>query len=543
MAGRIPHGFNVGGGNAESDPLLQAAYLDNGDYALIESYDDPRRFIIGRTGSGKSAVFERLELRHPEQVTRLSPENLSLSYISNLDVIKNLKAIGVRLDPFFNALWKHVIIVELLRHRYRLTSARAKDTILAQLLETFKRDPARQRAVEYLNTFGDKFWCEAHERVTQIADTFEQSLHGSGSINAHMTPQVGASLGVGSDTRVQTDIKREQTARYQAIVNQIQIPRLNEMIRILGDTILDSRARFTYLVVDDLDKEWADNNIEHLVIRCLFQAVVDLQRVRHLKVLVALRTNIFNQLCYREGGGRQQTEKFRNLAFSMRWTRNDLKVLLDQRVSEAARRLTGAQFRSVEELLPPARQVGPTGLNYLLDRTLLRPRDAIVFMNICLREAAGTDRISWDTVERGELEYSRDRLEALSSEWADPYPGLMDVFKLFRRADPVLTRDAMTELLDRVVVQVTDPKFVGADWGSDHTEHIWNADHDASWYDMYGSLTGLLYDIGFIGCSPSSNTAARYMYEDPLLVTEARNLEAECRFAVHPAFRRALEIA
>src|SRR5439155_410907 len=143
------------------DPLLHAAYFDNGDYAMIESHDDPRRFIVGRTGSGKSAAFERLEQRYPQQVSRIAPENLSLSYITNLDIVRQLTEIGVRLDVFFSALWKHVIIVELLRHRYRLTSPNTKETILAQLFETFKRDPTRQRALDYLNTFGDKFWCEA----------------------------------------------------------------------------------------------------------------------------------------------------------------------------------------------------------------------------------------------------------------------------------------------------------------------------------------------------------------------------------------------
>ncbi len=106
------------------------------------------------------------------------------------------------------------------------------------------------------------------------------------------------------------------------------------MIGVLNEEILDSQ-HFTYVVVDDLDRDWIDERLVNDLIRCLFRTVLDLKRVQNLKVLVALRTNIFQELQFgRRGGG--QEEKFRALVLQMRWTRHNLEELLDERVAIAA---------------------------------------------------------------------------------------------------------------------------------------------------------------------------------------------------------------
>ncbi len=79
--------FTFGSSTAEDDILLSTSYFDNGDYQAIMSREDPRCFIVGRTGSGKSAVLRFLEENNPHKVIRIIPENLSFPYITNLTVI------------------------------------------------------------------------------------------------------------------------------------------------------------------------------------------------------------------------------------------------------------------------------------------------------------------------------------------------------------------------------------------------------------------------------------------------------------------------
>jgi hypothetical protein len=100
----LPADFNLGGAQAEADPLLHQAFFESGQYTTLASKDDPRCFIVGRTGSGKSAMLQRIEEDNPEHVVRINPEDLSLPYISDLGVVRFLAEMDVHLDPFFIAL-------------------------------------------------------------------------------------------------------------------------------------------------------------------------------------------------------------------------------------------------------------------------------------------------------------------------------------------------------------------------------------------------------------------------------------------------------
>ena len=64
--------FPLGGEQAEADSLLEDAFYETSDYQVIESKSDKRCFIVGRTGSGKSAALRRLlgdprRARHPHK--------------------------------------------------------------------------------------------------------------------------------------------------------------------------------------------------------------------------------------------------------------------------------------------------------------------------------------------------------------------------------------------------------------------------------------------------------------------------------------------
>jgi hypothetical protein len=264
---------------------------------------------LGRTGGGKSAALQHLEEVHSGRVVRISPEDLSLPYITDLGVMRYLDAIDVRLDLLFIALWKHVLLVELLRHRYKIDSLTAKENFLANLRERIKRDPAKRQALEYLDQFQGRFWCEADERVREITESFQKKIaaEAKGTI-----PTVGETgLAFGSEHSKET--RAEQAERFQRVVNETQLARLNRMIKVLDEDILDSTQHFTYVIIDDLDRDWVDERLANDLIRDLFRTVLDLKRVRNLKVLVALRTNIFQQLDFSRRPGAQE-EKF--LSFS-----------------------------------------------------------------------------------------------------------------------------------------------------------------------------------------------------------------------------------
>ena len=305
---RLKSGFTLGGEQAEADPLLEDAFVESSDYRVMLDRKDPRCFVIGRTGSGKSAALQTLEERNSGHAIRINPEDLSLPYITDLQVIRYLDRLDVKLDLFWIALWKHVLLVEIIRHRYSVNSAEAKQRFMQTLRQRLARDPAKQAALDYLDEFEGRFWCEADERVREITDKFTKRFDSSLGTDVSLGGK-GFKAGVASGFEDSQETKTEQAERFQRIVNETQLAKLNKMLTVLDEDILDTQ-HFTYVVIDDLDRDWVDERVANDLIRCLFRTVLDLKRVRNLKVLVALRTNIFQELDFgsRSGGQEEKSD-------------------------------------------------------------------------------------------------------------------------------------------------------------------------------------------------------------------------------------------
>jgi hypothetical protein len=530
--------FTLGGEQAEADPLLQLAFYESGDYAAISSRVDPHCFVIGRTGGGKSAAFRRLEETQDGRVVRVNPEDLSLPYITELGAVKYLDALNVHLDPLFIALWKHVLVVELIRHRYRVDSPEAKQNFLTTLRERIRRDPTKQAALEYLDDFQGRFWCETVERVREIMHKFDEQI----------TKEAGGKLNLPGTLKVEGERKREsrevsedrveQTDRFQRLVNETQLSRLNQMIKVLDEDILDEQ-HFTYVVIDDLDRDWVDERVANDLVRCLFRAVLDMKRVDNLKIIVALRTNIFDQLHFGSRSGAQE-EKFRSLALHMRWTKNDLVEMLNERVRIAGEMFNASHLRNVHNLLPAA-QRDRDPIKFILNRTLMRPRDAIAYINAAIPEATGKKRLTWDHLKAVETGYSHKRLLALRDEWKGSFPDIQRVFQLFERSESPMTRDAFSERLESAAVLGADPSFKGVRWVTEMTAAIWGGSSE-DWFELYQPLTRLLYRIGFIGCSRFKGTDPIFAYEDMEFPERASHLGPDCLFFIHPTFHATLDI-
>lgn len=541
---RFKSNFTFGSLTAEDDNLLSTAYFDNGDLEAIKSPQDPRCFIIGRTGSGKSAALRHLEETYPSRILRVVPENLSFPYITNLSIVRDLTNLGVHLEPFFKALWKHVIVVEILKRRYGVTSEEKKINILTALKEKFIRDETKLKALDYLNEFGDKFWCETDERVKQIAETFEHKIRTSGGLNIKPM-DVGLEATAGKEDVHTISQQRELANKYQRIVNETQLPRLNEMVTILNNSILDSDQHFTYLIIDDLDKQWVEEYLSNTLVRCLLETVMDLQKVRRLKVLVALRTNIFEQLGYEKISSGQE-EKLLSKILHIRWTRQDLIGLLQTRAEAASKFYQMDPPKNLEEILPggEGKRSGITPLDYILERTLMKPRDVIAYLNLCIREAAGSERMTWDDIQNVEIPYSSSRLTALRDEWKDPYIGIDKIFEQFQDARLRLSQKTIGNIFDNVALLAISDDFHGTTWLTPLCEKIWELDDvPENWFERYGKLLELLFNISFIGVGEYNQTKATYSYSQ---VKEERMRIAILRkaifFEVHCSFRPALEI-
>ena len=106
----------VGAAGAELDQkYLSTCYVDTGALGLLEDLNDYRQIVLGRTGTGKSALLAEIAKRNGNHAIQISPEHLALTYVSNSTILRFFSSAGVNLDPLFKLLWRHVLTVEVLR--------------------------------------------------------------------------------------------------------------------------------------------------------------------------------------------------------------------------------------------------------------------------------------------------------------------------------------------------------------------------------------------------------------------------------------------
>lgn len=405
----------IGSADAETDErFLGKCFVSTGDLDALLDCSDPKRIVVGRTGAGKSALLKVIK-DSEENVIDLPPETLSLNYVANSDVIQFFEAAGVKLDIFYSLLWRHVFAVELLKKKYHITNESSKSTFLEKMAYLFKRDKHKERAIRYLEEWGEKFWQETEYRIKEFTTKLESELRAS---VGEKLP--GISLDASAANRLTADQKQEVIHKGQRIVNEVQIRDLNEVINLLADEIFTDPQHRYYVTIDRLDENWVEERLRYKLIRALIETIRSFQRIRSVKIVVALRLDLIERVIKATRDAGFQEEKYESLYLRIRWTKNQLEELLDKRIAVLVREQYTTHAARLRDILPD-RINSKAAVDYILDRTLLRPRDAILFINACLERAEGRPALTATLISDAEADYSRKRLRSLADEWSGTY--------------------------------------------------------------------------------------------------------------------------
>ncbi len=103
----------IGAADADDDKtFLHECFEDTGDLSIIRDITKPQRIIVGRTGSGKTALLRSLERDQGNRAVFLNPEHLAIKYITENPSLRQMRDQGAVLAPFFKLLWRHIFVVE-----------------------------------------------------------------------------------------------------------------------------------------------------------------------------------------------------------------------------------------------------------------------------------------------------------------------------------------------------------------------------------------------------------------------------------------------
>ena len=157
----------IGAVAAEQDKqFLDECFVDTGILSILLDCEDHRCILVGRTGAGKSALISQISSRS-EHAISISPDSLSLAYVSNSNIINFFSEAGVKLNLFYRLLWKHVFVVEILKERFGIDTEQRKQNFISSIWTKITRNQKYELALNYLNEWGDSFWLETDHRVKE----------------------------------------------------------------------------------------------------------------------------------------------------------------------------------------------------------------------------------------------------------------------------------------------------------------------------------------------------------------------------------------
>ncbi|MCG3110894.1 MAG: hypothetical protein MCM46_03615 [Candidatus Manganitrophus sp. SB1] len=523
---------NIGAADAQEDEqFLKTCFIDTGDLQMLRDCSDPHHFVMGRTGSGKTALLRQLK-EVEGRVIEVQPQSLALAYISNSSILNFLSQLGVKLDIFFRLLWRHIFTVEILKYHFNIRNEADKISFVEKIKNLF-RDKQHTQALEYLENWGKMFWEETEYRIKELTSKLETDL--SASI---LTKIPGITFTNEGLQRLTEEEKQEVIQRAQHVVNQVQIRQLSDVIDLVNKVITDSQKRY-YIVIDRLDENWIEDSLRYRLVRALIETVRDFRKVEQAKIIVALRYDLLDRVFRITRDAGFQEEKYESMYLNLRWTKEQLINVLDTRIDFLIKQSYTLQKVTHKDILPKLIKGQPI-IDYILDRTMMRPRDVILFFNYCIALATGSPEITTQMIKQSEGEYSRTRLRSLADEWYADYPQLIKFSSLLKNRRKVfsVTEIAEDEISDFCLTFVSD-HLDEKDSLSIGAKKV--VDCTLSPLDFRKEIIRIFYRVALVGLKLESYEVVSWSITGRPSISPAE-INDKTRVSIHPCFWRTLGI-
>ncbi|KKB08565.1 hypothetical protein VE25_18060 [Devosia geojensis] len=338
-------------------------------------------------------------------------------------------------------------------------------------------------------------------------------------------------------------VRRQQYEfRAKQIINSDLLVELSNVVEVLASfEEKGGNQRVRYILIDKIDEKWVDDKIKYHLIRALIEAIKSLRKIRSLKVIVALRSDVLSKVIEDSNNPGLQRDKYDDHIVNLYWEKRDLFELLNKRIDQLYKRKytkNDVHFGDVFE--NRVSQKDP--FEYMIERSLLRPRDVISFTNLALASAQGKTEVAAKDVKEAEAGYSRIRYEALVQEWAIAFPWLPNAFQILRLGK---TRFAIKDIPGNIVAEFALEVFSSDELKgtSIHTAAKLALETQGSraLSALAQEVLATLYRIGAVGLKLNPNERYRYSHVDEPSVLPAE-LADETKVHVHPMLQRALGI-
>lgn len=370
-------GNMLGSAQAEADaPMLSRAFIETGDYQALR-YTTDFSYVVGRRGTGKSALFARLtdHFAHSDDallVTERPQDYEMLELQALLEPISNDYRI---LRPITRLLWTAHFLLEGSR--------------VATKHYRFPKSPTAEAISKYISAHSDGMRRSA------------------------------ASYALTALKRI---LKEQPSAAEipRLIANYFDIGRATDLLR---ETLTFEGVRLVCLY-DRLDESWQATLPPVSILGGIVRAAADYREKQFpLYAIIFIRDNMFRALAQLDD---DFTRHIEGHSLRLRWDEESLFHFVAQRLRVVLELPDVENDVKVWGRFAQRELTGKEGFLRCLHYTLFRPRDILVLLNEANSHARGDNRnaIVSDDIEKSALHISQARLEDLCKEYDKVLPGL-----------------------------------------------------------------------------------------------------------------------
>ncbi|MBM3142198.1 MAG: hypothetical protein FJ005_04005 [Chloroflexi bacterium] len=476
-------------------PLRQLEKIDLGDLAAeneigaLRTYFVPTgqyneakrghaRLVVGRKGAGKTAIFYSVRNAYKpskdHMVLDLKPEGHQFTKLRET-ILQELSP-GLR-QHVMTAFWNYLLLMEIAHkivkeeERYAYRDYDVKD--------------AYERVVTAYGGNGQLEEADFSERLLRLVDDIL--------------------------ARRKDIAKIASTADVTQLVYKQDISPLSATI---SDYLKVSRKEDVWLLFDNLDKGWpvtCATPEDIMILRCLLEATRKIQRQFESRnvdfhAIVFIRNDIYQHLVV------DPADRGKETAVLLDW--NDPEVF-----KEIIRRriIYSTQLEQPFDILWPhffeTHINGEESFSYILNRTLMRPREILHFTRESIDTAVnrGHEIVTQADILKAEQTYSCDLLVDLTYDLKDVSPDYADIPYAFIGSKVVLSKDEVKKRL--ADVKIPSNRFENA--------------------------IELLLWFGFFGIYVSEDEE-RYSYKFQHDIKTMQSTLKYFAYCIHPGFRKAL---
>ncbi|WP_110455874.1 P-loop ATPase, Sll1717 family [Shewanella algidipiscicola] len=401
---------DLGATSAENEMrTLESYYLKTDQF--LKSLRGEANIVVGRKGAGKSAIF--LQVRDRERnkkgniVLDLKPDGYKL--IKFKEIILSFLEEGT-FQHTIMAFWEYVLLLEIC---YK---------ILEKDRDQHKHD---HTLYEPYRALADLYHADGYETEGDFSERMS-------SLMEKISTEYRSKHGDDTNVRLSTSKLTEMLYCHD--------------VRDLSRQVIDYMAQkeICWLLFDNIDKGWPTSGLKKedlLIIRALIDATKKIER-QFSKSNVVVNTIVFLRNDVYELLVKETSDRGKEASVLLDWTDPDLlRELIRLRI--VSNDITGDDsFSSLWPKVCVSHYVGEDSSQYLIDRSLMRPRFLLNLISQCKSFAINLnhDRILEEDINKGLTAYSTDLLADIGYEINDVENNGDDILYAFIGSEPLVSK-------------------------------------------------------------------------------------------------------